>query len=62
MVEVSDKIQQHKLHQEVGDLLDLGVLGLTYVGIKVSHNNGVLVPESDQVLLQVWEAIQGKGG
>ena len=49
-----EDIHQPKLHQEVGVLLDLGVMGLPYVGIKVSHHDGTLVTEADQGLLQVW--------
>ena len=52
-MEVPDKIQQHKLHQEVGDLLVSGVLGLHYVGSKVSHHDGLLEPEAYQGLLQI---------
>ena len=53
LAEVPEDIHQPKLHWEVGDLLALGVLGLPYVVIKVSHNDGVLVTEADQGLLQV---------
>ena len=53
LAEVPEDIHQPELHQEVGNFLDSGVLGHPYVSIKVSHNNGVLVPEADQGLLQV---------
>ena len=53
LAEFLEEIHQPELHQEFGDLLAQGFLGLAYVGIKVSHHNGFLVPEADQVLLQV---------
>ena len=62
MAEVPEEIHHPEIHQEVGNFMDLGVLGLTYVGIKVSHHDGVLVPEAYQGLLQIWEVLQGRGG
>ena len=44
--EVPEDIHKTKLHQEAVELLALGVLGLPYVGIKVSHHDEVLVPEA----------------
>ena len=52
LVELPEEIHQPKIHQEVDDLLALGVLGLPYVGIKLSHHEGVLFPEAYQGLLQ----------
>ena len=51
--EVVEEIHQTKLHQEVENFLDLGVLGLPYVNIKVFHQYGLLLPEAEQGLLQV---------
>ena len=63
LAEVTECIHQPKLHQEVGNFLDLGFLGLPYVGMNLSYHNGVLVPDTDQVLLQVWEMLHvGEGG
>ena len=52
-VEVVEVIHHPKLHQEVRDFLALGVMGLPYVGIKVSRIDWVLVLEADHGLLQV---------
>ena len=60
--EVTGEIHQPKLHQEISDFLASGFLGLTYVGFKVSHHDGVLVPEAYQGLLQIWEVLQGGEG
>ena len=62
MAEVPEEIHHTEIHQEVGNFLALGVLGLTYVDIKVSYHDGVLVPEAYQGLLQIWEVLQGGGG
>ena len=51
MVEVSEDIHQTKLYQEVGNFLDSGFLGLPYVGINVSHQNGVFLVKAGQGLL-----------
>ena len=53
LAEVTEEIHFTKLDQEVGNLIHLGVLGLPYVGIKVPHHDGALLPELDQGLLQV---------
>ena len=53
LAEVPEDIHHLGIHQEVGRLMALGVLGLPYVGIKVSHQIGDIVPELYQVLLQV---------
>ena len=51
MKEVTEEIHQPKLNKEVVNLLDLGVLGLSYAIFKVSHYDRVLVPEAEQGLL-----------
>ena len=61
LVEVTEEIHLPKIHQEVDNFLVLGVLGLPYVDTKVSHHDGVLVPEADQGLCQVLEVLQGGG-
>ena len=61
LTEFLEEIHQPELHQEFGNSLASGVLGLAYVGIKFSRHNGFLVPEAHQVLLQVWEVLQGGG-
>ena len=53
LAEVPKKIHQPKIQQEVGNFLDSGVLVLPYVGIKVSHNDGFVVPEADQGILEL---------
>ena len=49
--EVTEEIHQPKINKEVVNLLDLGVLGLSYAIFKVSHYDRVLVPEAEQGLL-----------
>ena len=46
LVEVLEEIHYPEHHQEVGNFLSLGVLGLPYVGVKFSHYYGVLNPRT----------------
>ena len=53
LAEVPEEIHHTELHKEVVDFLDSEIMGLPYVGIKVSHHNEVLLHEAEQGLLQI---------
>ena len=59
---VWNEFRQPELHKQIIDSMSARVLVVSYVGVEMTYNYGILDPETSQILPQIGEVIHGGGG